>query len=166
MSLLDLFKVSTVTETKENTVILDLIAACGVKDRANEVMDYVTSKPNFEAWSKEQQDASNGVNYGNVRPMHNPHIAAGMIIEPMVFDDEKEIIRARVEVVDPIEVMKCRKGIYTGASVGGKYLKKWYDHTIGATRYTALVNELSLADRSSQPDAKIELMKNRFEIKL
>jgi hypothetical protein len=47
-------------------------------DKANEIFDYATSKPLFEAWSSEFEKATDGKSLGNIRAMHN-RIAAGKV---------------------------------------------------------------------------------------
>lgn len=134
------------------------IIASETPDRANEVFDYDSSKPNFEAWSNSVAKMSDGKSVGNLRAMHS-NIAAGAVTE-MVFDDVAKTISITAEVVDDNEWQKCLKGVYTGFSIGGKYLRKWADDANKALkRYTAAPSEVSLVDIGCNPDAGFVLCK-------
>lgn len=114
-------------------------------DNANEVFDYETSKPHFEKWSQDMAKASGGKHVGNVRAMHS-NIAAGGLSE-IIFDDMAKTITVTADIVDDGEWNKVQKGIYTGFSIGGKYLKKWTDALNKALkRYTGVPSEVSLVD--------------------
>lgn len=131
-------------------------------DRQGEIMDYASSKPLFEAWSKSQLEASLGKSAGNVRGMHNP-VGAG-IIPPgqLTFHDDERAIDIGAHVVDDAEWEKCVKGVYTGFSVGGSYAKKWKDEAnAGLVRYTARPGEVSLVDRPAVPTATFFEMTKR-----
>lgn len=114
-------------------------------DHANEVFDYETSKPYFEKWSNEMHKASGGKSVGNVRAMHS-NVAAGGLSE-IVFDDLAKTITVTADIVDDNEWNKVLKGVYTGFSIGGKYLKKWADAmNKSLKRYTGMPSEVSLVD--------------------
>lgn len=133
-------------------------AAQEIPDKDNEIMDYESSKPQFEKWSSEMQKASDGKSLGNVRGMHNK-VAAGKIIA-LDFNDVEKAIDVGTKVVDAGEWEKVQEGVYTGFSVGGKYLKKWADPANPALkRYTAGPNELSLVDRPAIPTATFQMVK-------
>lgn len=130
------------------------IAAAEEIDRANEILDYASSKPYIQEWSLEQVELSNGVNYGNVRAMHQ-ELSAGMIIKPIDYNDIGKKINVVVKVVDDAEWLKVLAGVYTGLSFGGNYINRWTDKETGAMRYTLKPCELSLADRPCVPSAGI-----------
>lgn len=126
-----------------------------VPDRVGEIMDYESSKPLFEAWSKSQQEASLGKSAGNVRSMHKADTAAGIVVPGGIsFHDTDKAIDVCVKVTDDQEWQKVLSGTYTGFSVGGSYAKKWEDPELKKTRYTAAPSELSLVDRPCIPTAK------------
>ena len=127
-------------------------------DRSGEVFDYATSKPNFEKWSAETHDASDGQSFGNVRAMHGK-VAAGKLTD-IQFDDMAKSIDVVAKVIDDNEWKKVLEGVYTGFSIGGAYVKKWDDANVkkadgsAMKRYTANPSELSLVDRPCIPSAK------------
>ena len=127
-------------------------------DRSGEVFDYKTSKPHFQKWSDETQEASDGKSLGNLRAMHGK-VAAGKLTD-ISFDDSAKTINVVAKVVDDQEWRKVLEGIYTGFSIGGAYANKWDDPSIkksdgkAAKRYTANPSELSLVDRPCIPSAK------------
>jgi hypothetical protein len=125
-----------------------------VVDRTNEIIDYATAKPAFEKWSNDFASMSGGLSKGNVRVMHNPKIVAGKVTD-LSFNDAEKAIDVVVKVVDDNEWRKVVEGVYTGFSVGGGYGRKWKDEETGATRYTPVVNELSLVDNPCIPTARI-----------
>jgi hypothetical protein len=134
------------------------IAAEEVLDRAGEIMDYESSKPLFEAWSKEIAEATGGSSLGNLRSMHQP-IAAGKLTA-IDFDDTQKQIVIAAKVVDDAEWAKVLEGVYTGFSMGGSYAKKWKDaDNPTVTRYTGQPIEISLVDLPCIPTAQFEVQK-------
>lgn len=117
-------------------------------DKSGEVFDYVTSKPLFQEWSGDFEKRTRAlgveVSKGNVRGMHT-EIAAGRFAD-MVFNDDARNIEVAAKVVDDGEWRKVKEGVYTGFSIGGKYVKRWPDAALKATRYTAQPAEGSLVD--------------------
>jgi hypothetical protein len=129
-----------------------------IGDRDDEVFDYESSKPFFEEWSKNVSDATDGKSLGNVREMHQP-MAAGKLIA-LSFDDGKLIVKGGVKVVDDAAWEKCREGVYSGFSMGGRYVKKWPDpKNPKLTRFTADPYEVSLVDYPAVPTATFDLVK-------
>jgi hypothetical protein len=126
----------------------------------NEVFDYNTSKPFFEKWSETQFKASMGKSYGNVRAMHGKS-ASGIVKEPITFNDEGKTIEGVVYVVDDQDWKKVLTGTYTGISIGGDYVDRWPDPTMGkgVYRYTANPSEVSLVDNPCNGDATFMLIK-------
>ena len=130
-----------------------------VVDKSDEIFDYATSKPYFEKWSAEVSKDSGGKSLGNLRAMHG-NVAAGKITQ-MKFHDRDKAVDVTCKVVDDGEWNKVLEGVYTGFSIGGKYVKRWDDPDLeGITRYTAQPGELSLVDRPCVPTSKFfEVMK-------
>ena len=124
-------------------------------DRAGEVFDYTSSKPNFEKWSSEQAVASGGKSLGNVRVMHKAE-AAGVLTD-IQYDDATKAIIFTAHVVDDDAWGKVEKGVFTGFSPGGKYAKRWKDGV--HVRYTAEPNEMSLVDRPCISSASFTMVK-------
>jgi hypothetical protein len=56
-----------------------------VPDKTGEILDYASSRPAFEEWSRQFQEASGGKSLGNVRAMHGA-VAAGKLTD-ITFDD-------------------------------------------------------------------------------
>ncbi|HLI13484.1 MAG TPA: hypothetical protein VKY65_17975 [Alphaproteobacteria bacterium] len=129
-----------------------------VPDRAGEIFDYASSKPNFARWSAEIAKASDGRSLGNLRAMHGK-VAAGKLAA-LEFDDDGRRIEAVAKVVDAAEWAKVLEGVYTGFSIGGKYVRRWKDEADPAlTRYTADPAEVSLVDNPCIPTATFTMIK-------
>lgn len=126
-----------------------------VPDKAQEIFDYATSRPLFDAWSADFEKVTDGKSLGNVRAMHGK-TAAGKLIAYLPNDAEKAI-DIGVKVVDEGEWAKVAEGVYTGFSIGGEYAKKWQDGTL--TRYTAKPSEISLVDNPCVPTARFQVVK-------
>ena len=116
-----------------------------VVDSVGEIFDYATSKEYFQNWSDDVKKASEGKSVGNLRAMHSK-VAAGKLIG-IDFNDTELAIDITTKIVDDAEWQKTLEGVYTGFSIGGKYVKKWDDKETGKTRFTADPCEISLVDR-------------------
>jgi hypothetical protein len=116
-----------------------------VPDKSREVMDYEGSKPYFKAWSDSFHEATGGLSRGNVREMHGSSAAGKLnVFEP---DDAAKGFWIEAEIVDDGAWAKCEKGVYTGFSIGGSYVKKWDDPVHkGCTRFIAKPAEVSVVD--------------------
>ena len=125
-----------------------------VPDKSNEILDYATAKPAFQAWSAHYEKETGGLSKGNVRVQHNPKQVAGKVVD-LTFNDADKAIDVMVKVVDDNEWKKVQEGCYTGFSVGGSYAKKWKDPVTGLLKYTPKVSELSLVDSPCIPTARI-----------
>lgn len=145
-----------ITKVDEEKRLVYGIATQEVLDKANEIMDYESSKPNFEKWSKEIEKASGGKSLGNVREMHS-NKAAGKLTQ-LNFNDDGKAIEVCAKVVDNDSWSKVLEGVLTGFSIGGSYMKRWKDDS-GATRYTADPSEISLVDNPCCPTATFEVIK-------
>jgi hypothetical protein len=136
-----------------------------IPDRANEIMDYETAKPEFEAWSAQIEKASDGRSLGNLRAMHGS-VAAGKL-ESLAFDDAGKRIECCGKVVDDAEWAKVLEGVYTGFSMGGRYVKRWKDEgNPHLTRYTPRPCEVSLVDNPCIPTATFEVVKEDGTVEL
>lgn len=127
-------------------------------DKADEVMDYAASLPNFLKWSETIKDASGGKSLGNVRAMHGK-VAAGKLVHFEPRDASKDIYVGS-KIVDDSEWNKVLEGVYTGFSVGGKYGKRWKDpENAKLTRYEAIPVEISLVDNPAMNGTTFEVVK-------
>jgi hypothetical protein len=144
----------------ETTGYFEATAADESLDKANEIFDYATSKPFFQAWSDTVHKASGGKSSGNVRAMHGK-VAAGKLTE-ITFDDEAKAIKIAGLVVDPVEKTKMATGVYTGVSIGGKYIGATWDDPVikGAKRYTADPSEISIVDYPCNGSAFFTVVKD------
>lgn len=124
-------------------------------DQAGEVMDYDSSKPNFEKWSNDIHEASGGLSKGNVRVMHGLSVAGKLT--DIAFDDTDKSIEVCAKIVDDTEWNKVVEGCYTGFSVGGKYGKKWKDGDV--QKFTAVPNEVSIVDNPCVKSATFTMFK-------
>ena len=131
------------------------IAAVEEADKTDEIFDYASSKPLFEAWSAEANKFSGGKSLGNVRAMHGK-VAAGRL-DQITFNDDGKMIEVCAKIVDDNEWNKVEEGVYTGFSIGGKYEKRWKDGEF--TRYTASPSEVSIVDNPCQPSARFTMTK-------
>jgi hypothetical protein len=140
----------TKVDEKSKTVIG---RACQeVPDKMNEILDYNTSKPFFRGWIEETSQNSGGKSQGNVRAMHST-VAAGKVVG-VEFNDTERAIDISAKIVDKGEWEKVLEGVYTGFSIGGKYVNKWDDDKVeGLKRYTAQPHEVSLVDAPAIPTA-------------
>jgi hypothetical protein len=139
-------------------------AAMEEPDKSREIMDYVSARPQFEAWSKQYSDATLGKSLGNIRAMHNPRHLAGKV-QDIIYDDANKTVDVCLKVLDPVDWAKVEEGGYTGLSIGGGYIRKWSDTTDPTlTRYTPRIAEISLVDSPCMPSARImELQKSEGE---
>lgn len=131
-----------------------------ILDKSGEVMDYESSKPFFEKWSNDINEASGGLSKGNVRVMHGLSVAGKLT--DLSFDDAELAIDVCAKIVDDAEWTKVVEGCYTGFSVGGKYEKRWTETANDNTKikkFTAGPNEVSLVDNPCVPSATFAMVK-------
>ena len=132
--------------------------AAEVADHSGEIMDYETAKPAFKFWSDEISKTTDGKSLGNVRAMHTS-VAAGKLID-IQFDDVAKTITGCAKIIDDNEWKKVEEGVYTGFSMGGKYVKRWACPSNAALkRYTPSVAEVSIVDNPCIPSATFEFIK-------
>jgi hypothetical protein len=143
---------------EEQRLVFGKITAQEV-DQSGEMMDYDTSKPNFESWSSQIEAGSGGLSKGNLRVMHGLSVAGKLT--DISYDDADKSIEVCAKVVDDAEWNKVVEGCYTGFSVGGKYGKKWKETVDGETitKFTAVPNEVSLVDNPCVKSATFMLTK-------
>lgn len=132
-------------------------AAIEEPDESGEIMDYETSKPFFQKWSAGAHKRSGGKSLGNVREMHES-AAAGKIIH-IEFDDTRKAVYVGAKIADDAAWRKVLEGVYTGYSIGGKYMRKWLDAGLRKIRYTANPYEISIVDAPCVPGAVFEIVK-------
>lgn len=130
-----------------------------VLDKAGEIFHYETSVPYFKAWSEGFEAVTKGKSKGNVRSMHQA-VAVGKLID-IQFDDDGKQITATAKIVDDAEWEKVQEGVYTGFSIGGKYVKQWKEEVDGVekTFFTADPIEVSIVDNPCVPSATFTAVK-------
>lgn len=115
-------------------------------DRVREIWDYATSKQSVVDWASDFSRVTAGKSVGNLRSMHG-QVSSGkfVVIDP---DDSQKLVRAKAQVVDAVEIEKCRLGVYTGFSIKAPYARKWTDpNNPRYTRWTSgPIIEASLVD--------------------
>jgi hypothetical protein len=127
-------------------------------DVSGEVCDYASTKPQYQKWSHNFANATDGKSLGNLRAMHG-NVAAGKLVD-IAFNDDQKRIEICGKVVDDAEWAKVEQGVYTGFSQGGRYLKRWPDPEQPALmRYTAEPMEVSLVDHPCLPEATFAVIK-------
>ncbi|HWJ39872.1 MAG TPA: hypothetical protein VNT29_02010 [Candidatus Limnocylindrales bacterium] len=146
--------IKSVEEKDDGLYIQGCLAAEEVDD-TGEVMDWETSIPHFKSWNRafaeKTANAEGGISVGNLRIMHQ-RIAAGKFVA-MDYDEDAKKVLVTAKVTNEAEKKNVREGIYTAFSVGAKYMKKWYDSTLKAVRWTAKPFEGSLVDIGAMPSA-------------
>jgi hypothetical protein len=131
------------------------LATAEIVDKDGEIFDYASSKPYFQEWSQEIASASSGRSLGNVREMHQSS-AVGKLVD-LEFDDEQKTIAVGAKIVDDDAWQKCVEGVYTGFSIGGRYVNLWPDGEF--MRFTAQPVEISVVDNPAVPNAHFTAIK-------
>lgn len=131
-------------------------------DFSGEVFDYASSKPHFEKWSGEIAKATDGKSLGNVRVMHTA-VAAGKVVD-IGYNDADKAIEVVTKCVDDDVWAKIEAGVYTGFSMGGRYVRKWKDGD--KKRYEAQPCEISYVDSPCIPTATFEFGKGADAMEL
>jgi hypothetical protein len=129
-----------------------------ILDKSGEILDYESSKPNFEAWSNDFATRTGNKSYGNIRQQHDSKKAIGKIAEPLSFDDKDKALDICVKVTDDSAWDLVKDNVLTGFSVGGSYGSKWKDDA-GVLHYTAVPSEISLVDNPCVGTATIDFVK-------
>jgi len=144
-----------ITKVDEEKRLVYGRAAHEVPDRADEIFDYDSSKPYFEAWSESFKKDTDGKSLGNIRAMHGK-VAAGKLVE-IEFNDADKAIDIVGKIVDDGEWKKVLEGVYTGYSIGGSYVGEPKYEKVDERqlrRYTANPSEISVVDSPCIPSAK------------
>lgn len=128
-----------------------------VVDKTREIMDYARSKPHFKAWSESFDQITKGKSKGNLRRMHQPHVAGHF--EQVVLNDELKRVEVAAKVTDDEDWKKCLAGDYTGFSVGGDYVETWQDDVLKVLRYEGRPAEGSLVDNPCMYGAQFSHVK-------
>ena len=131
------------------------LATAEVVDKDGEIFDYASSKPYFQDWSDEISNATSGRSLGNVREMHQSS-AVGKLVD-LEFDDEQKTVAVGARIVDDAAWQKCVEGVYTGFSIGGRYVNLWPDGEF--MRFTAQPVEISVVDNPAVPNAHFTAIK-------
>jgi hypothetical protein len=141
------------------------IVTAEVPDKDDEVCDYETTKPLYQAVIDEMTKATDGQNFFPLRAMHQL-IAAGKCIGFDFRDSDREIFMG-FKVVDDDEWKKVDEGVYTGFSHGGSVVKMWEDPVYkDCQRYTAEPSEISLVDNPCLGIAHFSYVKTDGTIEL
>ena len=136
-----------------------------VPDLTGEILDWASSRPLIREWSENTYKRSQGKSKGNIRAMHQP-IGAGILLD-LALNDAEKAVDLGTEIVDDQEWKKCVKGVYTGFSMGGKYVRRWQDPANPSlVRYTGRPTEFSLVDAPAIPTATFKLVKANGETEL
>jgi hypothetical protein len=129
-----------------------------VPDKSGEIFDYETLRCRTSSSGRpasRRRPTARRESLGNIRAMHGK-VAAGKVIA-IDFNDVEKAIDIGTEIVDDAEWAKVQKGVYTGFSIGGDYVKKWKDGNL--TRYTAKPAEISIVDNPCVPTATFSMVK-------
>ena len=132
-------------------------------DRSGEICDYETTKPYFEAWSRNASDVTGGKSLGAVRAMHG-NVAAGKLTD-IAFDDANKRILVAAKIVDDEEWRKVQEGVYTSpiksVAPGGKHHPRWIFRIDCAGKLDEIVSrsrEMTLSLCRLDAPARIRLM--------
>lgn len=156
-----------ITKVDEEKRLVFGVAADETPDRQNEIWDYAGNKPLWEKWSdsaaKSTEAAGQEISYGNIRSMHpitKQMVVTGKVAEPPQFDAVAKSMTITAYVHDDGEWDKTKKGLYTGFSIGGRYVKKWADAALkGIQRVIIDPTEISLVDLPANPGAQFTALK-------
>lgn len=135
------------------------VVTAEVLDKSGETMHYESSVPYFKAWSDGFDKVTKGKSKGNVRAMHQP-VAVGKLTD-IQYDDVGKTITATAKIIDDAEWEKVQEGVYTGFSIGGKYIKQWDEGEDAnkVTYFTADPVEVSIVDNPCVPVAHFKMAK-------
>lgn len=126
-------------------------------DQVREIMDYASSRPNFEKWSGAAYKRSGGKSKGNVREMHEPK-AAGKVVE-ISFNDTEKAVDIGTYCADDGTWQKVLDGVLTGFSIGGTAKRYPDPKNPSFIRYTAYPTEISYVDSPMLEEATFSLIK-------
>lgn len=138
-------RISKVEDKPDGTIKVYGYASAPVRDAHGEVVTAEAMRNAVEDYMK----------FPAVREMHNADKAAGRGLEITFDDDDRSVFVAHV--VDSEAIKKVKAGVYSGFSIGGKIKKRNSQDPSIIQRIDLM--EISLVDRPSCPDAKIDLWK-------
>lgn len=122
------------------------IMAEEIPDLSGEIFDYETSKSFVKAWSDKFAKATSATgaetSYGNLRFQHTSKVAGAL--RSIDFLDAEKQVYIGAEVTDEDTWNMVLKGVLTGFSLGGYYVKTWKDGKY--VKYTADIMECSVVD--------------------
>jgi hypothetical protein len=142
-------EISKVQETPEGLFVSGVLSSES-RDADGELIRASALKEALPPWLED---------WGNIREAHDPHKAAGKALAVETGDDG--VTRIECRVVDPITAEKVRQGVLKGFSLraivapGGRNAQ---DPTV-IEKFQDVV-EVSLVDRGSNPDARVEIFKS------
>jgi len=146
---------------EEKRLVYGLLAEEAV-DKSGEIFDYETSKQYVKEWSDSFKAATSKTGQeqsaGNLRVMHTNKVAGKFVSVDL--NDAAKNVPVCAYVADSEEWDRTKKGVYTGFSIGGRYLKTWDDAETGKKRYTASLIEGSLVDNPCMYGATFTAIKN------
>ena len=153
-------------EQTDGTLNVFGIVTAEQPDLDNEVCDYEGTKPFYQAKVAAMLKLTSSVAgmEPSIMPMREMHqlkaIGAGRTIE---FDDATKTIRMGFNVVDPVAIVKFKKGVLIGFSQGGSYVGDKVADPVhkGCYRYVSDPGEVSGVDSPCLPTALVESMKGR-----
>lgn len=134
------------------------IVTAEVPDKDQEVCDYESTKPFYQAVIDEMSKATNGQNFFPLRYMHQLD-AVGKCVGFDFRDTDREVFMG-FKVVDAAAWKKVDERVLTGFSHGGKMERLWDDPIYkGCKRYTANPSEISLVDNPCLAEAHFAYIK-------
>lgn len=121
---------------------------------SSEALDSHGEIVSFEGIKKALPDY---MKYANIREMHQ-WSAVGKTISA-VPDEASKALYLVAKVVDEEAWKKCKEGVYTGFSIGGRIVKK-----VGNIIEQLELNEISLVDRPANPEAMFSVVKFAHDV--
>lgn len=153
-----------VEEQNDGTLKVYGLVTAEAPDRDGEICHFKSTVPYYKAMAAEFQKATSipGVD-PSIAPLRYMHglDAVGKGTQ-MDFIDADKAIMMGFDVIDKDAITKVKKGVLTGFSQGGNYVKTWQQNwTDGKpyTWYTAKVGEISLVDSPCLESARFEYVK-------
>ncbi|MGU3387267.1 hypothetical protein ACLBYG_22345 [Methylobacterium sp. D53M] len=138
---------SKADENDDGTMTVSGVASSEATDAAGEVVKASAIKaalPDFFAHGS-----------GNLREMHQ--LSAAGTVDTAEVDETTAMTTISATVVDPVAILKIRSGTYKGFSIGGKVLERDAANRKLITKIR--LNEISLVDRPSCPEAVFDVWK-------
>jgi hypothetical protein len=145
-------------------------------DRDGEICKYASTVPFYKAYAEELSKATTKAGIEeSIMPLREMHqlSAVGCGKSMDCLDDDKTI-KMGFNVVDKSAIEKVKKGVYTGFSQGGSYVKKWTapwtdpetNVTKNYTWYISNPGEVSLVDSPCLSTAHFDYVKADGSVEL